>query len=1704
MMRRLLILATAFVMVATLFGGFQPKESFAAGCSGTRKANNTRDGNYPGMQINGPALIQTWKYKDDANISTPPVSCGNRIYQALNSRRVVCVEKTTGTELWEVKDLTNFPVSSMALDQDTQSLIVTTGGQIERTSTLYCLDASTGNIRWQWSAGIDGAIGQISTGATIHNQPGLAPMVIFGVDRGALLALDLKSGTRLWGVGLNGSYYTDPVIAEGKVFALNDDGLLNIVKLENGQILQQVQIDDKTSFEFYNTPAYAAGFLIIASRSKIGGEKGKVYGLDVARGTILWKTFGIDQFNKSGPSILKPPTFKDYQVIIGSDTGVLYDFDLKTGKMNWSVKMVFPFLTDIVVSGKYILFGAANTFYVCNGETGDVVYRETLSTVITGHPVVDEGMVYVACNDSYLYAFSDHDDFTIDILPRSDAIYPTNKRSYKITISATMNFSYQLVMKVSGLPNNVTATFDRPIIKPGIEPVEVEMILEAGVDAKPGIYAVSVTGQLLGRERNTILQLQILEPLKGEFKLSVSTDQMTPLRNINPGDTIPFMIKVEAVGGFNAEIAFFANPKTLPSGMDVLFNPTKLTPDGYVTAIVRTDTSTEADSYSVEIQGHAGGKIASTFVRFSVGGFDTEPWPMFQKDHVRNGRTKEPFFTDPQLRWDFEFKLESDKTKKARIRTQPIVEFGMVYFTTEWESTENTRIHESRLYALDSKTGQVIWTFDFMKSVFEVDNFDDCEDKQWPVMSTPAVDSEDGLLYIGSLDGVFYCLDARTGKRVWSYNTKRIIRTPVLLLKPPEIGRKTVYFSTMEGTIHAMAAGRDANATVLKTFPAPNRIIGGFTYALNKKPPQQPMILFSCFDGLVYALNANDLTKVWEVAIYNEKNIGTIAVDIDRQEWWVASAQGDPGNCYQNSMVERHYLQDGNLGCQRATFGPTFGSPALVQLADQTIIHYATNFGVTPQTPAPTYRFLRLKNEGCTALSDLVVEKGMYNCDSEACSKNSWNYSSVIVDKNANTIVLNKEGLVTNYDPNGKIAFKIETGHKTKGHPTFAKRMLFIPTEDGHLMAYAAKWGFGLAPETGSPIVCKGQEYSMKVQFISQIPLKVPVKFSVVQSPPDCTLRFVPDSLSASGETSLSIAVGPGCPEGTHPIIIKAEGSGLLRQSIFSLVVREPSPGDFIFQANPNDIKIYAGESAEYNLTIDAAGGFVGAVSLSVQGLPTGVMGAFAPIITTTPGRSKFKLNIARNTTPGEYNLLFKAEGGCKVHTYPVKLIVEPAVPGDYRCSLATQEDKDIIIWLGEKKEVPISVEYLEGYNLPVEFEVLNIGDFPGVTFTFTPPKVTSPGVVSLIVSTDFFGSIIDGKRVIVQTKSGRKTPKTQVTFILTVRKEQGSFSISPKQGTLNITAGQLGMAVFELSMTTNFKASVGFSMGTREGCPGVVAEFVPARLSPSVHDQRTVCLIQVPRTFLDNDPAALQRGYKDCYIQAVGIGGGMRVASREILLRIYKPDTNQIMRWMPEYKGLKNKTEDTIDIEIGNLDNACTVEFDIIYNPMILEIVDVTEGPLMSTDLKKTTFVKTINPELGIVSVSCIREQSAGPISGTGVFARVKVKGKQVTQETKLSIANIRIFDCGNAYKAIKSVSTSEPSVKLTISGFLPGDVNQDGKVDATDLMMLGKTFGLSCGEPNYDGRADFNDDCIVDGMDLIILCLNFGATAGGETPAP
>jgi hypothetical protein len=77
---------------------------------------------------------------------------------------------------------------------------------------------------------------------------------------------------------------------------------------------------------------------------------------------------------------------------------------------------------------------------------------------------------------------------------------------------------------------------------------------------------------------------------------------------------------------------------------------------------------------------------------------------------------------------------------------------------------------------------------------------------------------------------------------------------------------------------------------------------------------------------------------------------------------------------------------------------------------------------------------------------------------------------------------------------------------------------------------------------------------------------------------------------------------------------------------------------------------------------------------------------------------------------------------------------------------------------------------------------------------------------------------------------------------------------------------------------------------------------------------------------------------------------------------------------------------------------------------------------------------------------------------------------------------------------------ATPPNTVDRVVSSFrvagavIQGDVDEDGRVDGVDLILLGRSFGATANQVRYLAEADFNRDDVVDGEDLAILASNFG----------
>ncbi len=88
-------------------------------------------------------------------------------------------------------------------------------------------------------------------------------------------------------------------------------------------------------------------------------------------------------------------------------------------------------------------------------------------------------------------------------------------------------------------------------------------------------------------------------------------------------------------------------------------------------------------------------------------------------------------------------------------------------------------------------------------------------------ISTPAI--KDGLIYLSDYTGRMFCIDAKTGKEHWKYDTKGHIWCS------PVVADGKIYIGNEEGELFILAEGKEMKELATVEFPAP--LMGGISVA---------------------------------------------------------------------------------------------------------------------------------------------------------------------------------------------------------------------------------------------------------------------------------------------------------------------------------------------------------------------------------------------------------------------------------------------------------------------------------------------------------------------------------------------------------------------------------------------------------------------------------------------------------------------------------------------------------------------------------------------------------------------------------------------------------------------------------------------------------------------------------------------------------
>ncbi len=270
---------------------------------------------------------------------------GDRVYATNGLGEVAALDSATGAQIWRVKPggpLRGSPTlafgSLFVLSQDNQ---------------LFSLRATDGDLQWTQSGSVEGA-NVFGVAAPAAGQG----TVVAGFSSGELGGYRYENGQPVWqdqlsrtrittSVGLLSDVDANPVIDQGRVYALGQGGRMVSLELVTGQRLWELNVAGIA------TPWVAGEWLWAVT------DGGVLFAVARSNGKIRWKT-QLPRYRKpksqSGPISWQGPVLAGGRLILVSSEGQMAEVDPATGAVTRSIEVGSSFhLPPVVANGTLYL-----------------------------------------------------------------------------------------------------------------------------------------------------------------------------------------------------------------------------------------------------------------------------------------------------------------------------------------------------------------------------------------------------------------------------------------------------------------------------------------------------------------------------------------------------------------------------------------------------------------------------------------------------------------------------------------------------------------------------------------------------------------------------------------------------------------------------------------------------------------------------------------------------------------------------------------------------------------------------------------------------------------------------------------------------------------------------------------------------------------------------------------------------------------------------------------------------------------------------------------------------------------------------------------------------------------------------------------------------------------------------------------------------
>jgi outer membrane protein assembly factor BamB len=361
-----------------------------------------------------------WRFQTEAPIKSSPVVVGGTVYFGSNDGRIYAVDADTGSSRWKVD--TRGPVAGSAAVVDGVVYIASEDG------LLFAIDAQSGSPKWAVPFSRQRPCGSpaVAYGVVFIGEGAKGGHDAGTMTAGPIVGLDARTGEVVWRGPAGPQGYAAICLDETTLFAGANGSQFSAVDLATGESRwsgngghQNRQFMSFTRGEKF---AYVPGSMT-----------GTVMAWDPVRGRIAWhvpiwpdQQLPINNGGAPGYEVYADLALAHGRVYAASNDGTLRTFDAESGERGWTFTAGAPIQSSPSVAGETVYFGCWDgCVYAVNALTGELRWKHKPSSLpapdwrvggnepsarIISSPWPGENVIYVGCDDGYLYALEGHDN----------------------------------------------------------------------------------------------------------------------------------------------------------------------------------------------------------------------------------------------------------------------------------------------------------------------------------------------------------------------------------------------------------------------------------------------------------------------------------------------------------------------------------------------------------------------------------------------------------------------------------------------------------------------------------------------------------------------------------------------------------------------------------------------------------------------------------------------------------------------------------------------------------------------------------------------------------------------------------------------------------------------------------------------------------------------------------------------------------------------------------------------------------------------------------------------------------------------------------------------------------------------------------------------------------------------------------------------